>query len=79
MQKHIVICRDHSDRCRLEPSWGSILYLSKKQIEDMRKRRYLITLADYVRRLETCRLYLFAFGFLWWTVTAFSRLTVGAH
>lgn len=36
-------------------------------------------LADYVHALKKCKPYLFAFGFVWWAVTAFSRLTVGAH
>ena len=36
-------------------------------------------LADYVRRLEKYKPYLLVCGFAWWAVTAFSRLTVGAH
>ena len=37
------------------------------------------TLADYVRGLKKFKPYLFALGFVWWALTAFSRLTVGAH
>lgn len=37
------------------------------------------TLADYVRGLKQFKPHLFALGFLWWAVTAFSRLTIGAH
>jgi membrane-associated phospholipid phosphatase len=36
-------------------------------------------LADYVRGLKKFKPHLFALGFVWWTVTALSRLTVGAH
>ena len=36
-------------------------------------------LGDYVTGLRKFKPYLFFFGFLWWAVTAFSRLTVGAH
>jgi membrane-associated phospholipid phosphatase len=36
-------------------------------------------LADYVFALKKFKAHLFAFGFIWWTMTAFSRLTVGAH
>ena len=36
-------------------------------------------LADYVRGLKQYKNRLFALGFLWWAVTALSRLTVGAH
>ena len=36
-------------------------------------------LGDYVRRLGKFKPHLFALGFVWWAVTAFSRLTVGAH
>lgn len=36
-------------------------------------------LADYVRGLKKFKPYLFALGFIWWALTAFSRLTVGAH
>ena len=36
-------------------------------------------LADYVCGLRKCRSFLFALGFVWWAVTAFSRLTLGAH
>ena len=35
--------------------------------------------ADYVPKLKKYRSILFVFGFLWWTLTAFSRMTVGAH
>lgn len=37
------------------------------------------TLADYVRGLKKFKPFLFALGFVWWALTAFSRLTVGAH
>ena len=37
------------------------------------------TLADYRVRSAKYKPYLFALGFVWWTVTALSRLTVGAH
>jgi membrane-associated phospholipid phosphatase len=37
------------------------------------------TLADYIRKLKKFKPYLFALGFVWWAVTALSRLTVGAH
>lgn len=37
------------------------------------------TLADYVRGLEKFKPHLFVLGFVWWALTAFSRLTVGAH
>ena len=36
-------------------------------------------LGDYVCRLKKFKPYLFAVGFVWWAVTAISRLTVGAH
>jgi membrane-associated phospholipid phosphatase len=36
-------------------------------------------LADYVNSLKKHKPYLFAFGCIWWAMTAFSRLTVGAH
>lgn len=36
-------------------------------------------LGDYVRGLEKWKPHLFVLGFLWWAVTAFSRMTVGAH
>ena len=36
-------------------------------------------LSDYIPRLEKFRLCLFALGFIWWAVTAFSRMTMGAH
>ncbi len=36
-------------------------------------------LASYVRGLTKCRPFLFALGLVWWALTAFSRLTVGAH
>lgn len=36
-------------------------------------------LGDYVRRLKPYKPLLFALGFLWWAVTALSRLTMGAH
>ena len=36
-------------------------------------------LADYIPRLDKYRFFLFVFGFVWWALTAFSRLTVGAH
>ena len=36
-------------------------------------------LADYTHRLKKFKPYLFVLGFLWWGLTAFSRLTVGAH
>ena len=36
-------------------------------------------LADYVRRLERFKPHLFALGFIWWAMTALSRLTIGAH
>ena len=35
--------------------------------------------ADYVGRLNKYKACLFVFGFIWWAITAFSRLTVGAH
>lgn len=34
---------------------------------------------DFVGKLRKYKPLLFALGFLWWAVTAFSRLTVGAH
>jgi membrane-associated phospholipid phosphatase len=37
------------------------------------------TLADYIRKLKKFKPYLFALGFVWWAVTALSRLTLGAH
>ena len=36
-------------------------------------------LADYIGGVEKFRVHLFALGFIWWAITAFSRLTVGAH
>jgi membrane-associated phospholipid phosphatase len=36
-------------------------------------------LVDYVRALKKCKLLLFVLGFVWWALTAFSRLSVGAH
>ena len=36
-------------------------------------------LADYINGLKKFKPYLFALGFVWWGLTAFSRLTVGAH
>lgn len=36
-------------------------------------------LADYVRGLKKFKPHLFAIGFVWWALTAISRLTVGAH
>ena len=36
-------------------------------------------LGDYVQSLRKFKPHLFALGFVWWAVTAFSRLTVGAH
>ena len=36
-------------------------------------------LADYIGRLEKFTVHLFALGLIWWAITAFSRLTVGAH
>lgn len=36
-------------------------------------------LADYVPKLEKWRWALFLLGLLWWGLTAYSRLTVGAH
>ena len=35
--------------------------------------------ADYIGRLEKFTVHLFALGLIWWAITAFSRLTVGAH
>ena len=35
--------------------------------------------ADYVDKLKKYKSYLFIFGFIWWALTAFSRLTIGAH
>jgi membrane-associated phospholipid phosphatase len=35
--------------------------------------------ADYIGRLGKIKPYLFALGLVWWGITAFSRLTVGAH
>ena len=37
------------------------------------------TLADYTVRLKKFKPLLFALGLAWWLLTAFSRLTVGAH
>jgi membrane-associated phospholipid phosphatase len=37
------------------------------------------TLADYVCFLKKFKPYLLALGFIWWAVTAFSRMTIGAH
>lgn len=36
-------------------------------------------LGDYCCGLKKYKASLFVFGFIWWAVTAFSRLTVGAH
>jgi membrane-associated phospholipid phosphatase len=36
-------------------------------------------LADYVRSLQKFRPHLTALGLIWWAVTAFSRMTLGAH
>ena len=36
-------------------------------------------LADYLPELEKFRPLLFIFGFIWWAVTALSRMTIGAH
>lgn len=36
-------------------------------------------LADYIPKLDKHRFILFILGFVWWGLTAFSRLTVGAH
>ena len=36
-------------------------------------------LADYINGLKKFKPYRFALGFVWWGLTAFSRLTVGAH
>ena len=36
-------------------------------------------LADYIPKLQKFKALLFFFGFLWWGLTAFSRLSVGAH
>ena len=36
-------------------------------------------LADYIPKLHKYRGVLFILGFVWWGLTAFSRLTVGAH
>ena len=36
-------------------------------------------LGDYVRGLKKWKPHLFVLGFFWWAVTAFSRMTVGAH
>jgi membrane-associated phospholipid phosphatase len=37
------------------------------------------TLADYVCFLKKFKPYLLVLGFIWWAVTAFSRMTIGAH
>ena len=37
------------------------------------------TLSDYVKGLGKFRPYLFAAGFVWWALTALSRMSVGAH
>jgi membrane-associated phospholipid phosphatase len=36
-------------------------------------------LADYVRAFKKFKPLLFALGFVWWALTAFSRLSIGAH
>ena len=36
-------------------------------------------LGDYIHGLEKFKSHLFVLGFIWWAVTAISRLTVGAH
>ena len=35
--------------------------------------------ATYIKKLEKYRRWLFCGGFVWWGLTAFSRMTVGAH
>lgn len=35
--------------------------------------------ADYIGKLEKYKPYLFVFGFVWWALTALSRMTLGAH
>ena len=37
------------------------------------------TLSDYIRGLGKYKPHLFTFGFVWWALTALSRLIVGAH
>ena len=36
-------------------------------------------MADYIPKLKKHKMHLFALGFIWWAVTALSRLTLGAH
>ena len=36
-------------------------------------------LADYIPKLNKYKVFLFILGFIWWGLTALSRLTVGAH
>ena len=36
-------------------------------------------LSEYIQGLKKFKIYLFAFGFVWWATTALSRLTLGAH
>ena len=36
-------------------------------------------LCEYVPKLKKHKTLLFIIGFIWWALTAFSRLTVGAH
>ena len=36
-------------------------------------------LADYIGKLRKYKTHLFILGFVWWALTALSRLTVGAH
>ena len=36
-------------------------------------------LSDYIDGLKKFKPHLFALGFVWWAITAFSRLTLGAH
>ena len=35
--------------------------------------------ADYIGKLKKYKPYLFVFGFVWWALTALSRMTLGAH
>ena len=36
-------------------------------------------MADYIPKLKKHKMHLFVLGFIWWAVTALSRLTLGAH
>ena len=36
-------------------------------------------LSEYIRGIKKFEIYLFGFGCVWWGITAFSRLTLGAH